>query len=91
MYIIVVCHYVPSSCPYILFYQFCSYNASFSLIYIVFIMYIFQTHVKDIVEGTVFKTYKKWVMAMTSPDKECDMAGFISLRIMIGVSKPSNP
>ena len=54
-------------------------------------MYIFQPHVKDIVEGTEFKTYKKWVMAMTSPDKECDMAGFISLRIMIGVSKPSNP
>ena len=54
-------------------------------------LYIFQPHVKDIVEGPGFKTYKRWVMAMTSPDKECDMAGFIALRILIGVSKPKNP
>ena len=28
---------------------------------------------------------------MSSPDKQCDMAGFIALRILIGVSKPKNP
>ena len=45
-----------------------------------------QPHVKDIIEGTEYPTYKKWLMAMLDSEKECDMAGVTALRILIGVS-----
>ena len=45
-----------------------------------------QPHVKDIIEGSEYPTYKTQLMAMVNSDKECDMAGVTALCILTGVS-----
>lgn len=58
--------------------------------YYISLINFLQGHVRDSILGSEFQTYKSWCKAMMDPQRECDHAGVIGLRILTGVSYNDN-